>query len=112
MFAPSPTGCAATATRGTATRRRARRCLEGDEVGLASGCGCLGKLLQQASPVPLGLKNRALFVATRSVPVEAPVFELDTGGVLAVRDELHLDLRLEVGVILPVGGDIPGEHES
>jgi hypothetical protein len=40
------------------------------------------------------------------------MFQLDTRGVLSLGDEAHLQFRLQIGVILPVGVDVPGEHKA
>ena len=55
---------------------------------------------------------RAHLITTCPVSIEPPMFQLDTRAVLAVGDEAHLDLRFQRWVILPVGGDIPREHQT
>src|SRR5580704_8981666 len=40
------------------------------------------------------------------------VLQFNTRTVIALGDETHLDFRLESRVWLPVGADIPGEHQA
>src|SRR5215470_7251668 len=39
------------------------------------------------------------------------MLQFDTRAVFALGDETHLHFRLEIRVVLPVGTDLPGEHE-
>src|SRR6185437_570065 len=50
-------------------------------------------------------------LAASAEALEAPVLELDRGCVSPVRNETQLDLGLQVGVVLPVGSDVPREHQ-
>src|SRR5262245_4539633 len=40
------------------------------------------------------------------------MFELDSRAVRALGDESYFDFRLQVRVVLPIGRDVPGEHQA
>src|SRR5262249_59082825 len=76
------------------------------------GRGGLGKCREQLAPIAGLVEDRAHLVATRAVSIEPPMLEFDPRVGLALGDEAHLDLRLQAGIILPIGGDVPGEHQA
>ncbi len=40
------------------------------------------------------------------------MLQLDARARLAIGDEAHLDLRLQIRIMLPIGADVPGEHQA
>src|SRR5262249_37601401 len=46
-----------------------------------------------------------------SMRIQMAMLQLDTRAVLAFSDEAYLHFRTEVGVVLPVRTDVPGEHQ-
>src|ERR1700730_15459111 len=71
-----------------------------------------GERFQEAAPVACAVEDGAHLIATCPVSIQAPMFQLNACTVLAVRDEAHLDFRFQRCVILPVGDDIPREHQT
>src|SRR5262249_22916410 len=70
-----------------------------------------GNGLEEATPVAFGVEDGAHFIATCPVEVKTAMLQLDARSVLAVGDEAHLDFRLQSRVVLPVGADLPVEHQ-
>src|SRR5580693_1264759 len=73
-------------------------------------CG-LGKRSEQPTPISNGIEDRAHFVATIAIAIQTPMLELDARAGISFVKKAHLYSRLQSWVILPVGGDIPGQHE-
>src|SRR5262249_48251770 len=71
-----------------------------------------GNGLEEATPVAFGVEDGAHFIATCSVKVKTAMLQLDARSVLAVGEEAHLDFRLQGRVVLPVGADLPVEHQA
>jgi hypothetical protein len=70
---------------------------------LCRGAG--SERVEETLPTHLRVEDAAHLVATRPVEIEATMLKLDARSVLALGDETHLNLRLEIRVVLPVGGD-------
>src|SRR6516165_10857426 len=73
---------------------------------------CAGEQLEETTPVAFGVKDAAHLITTCPVTVKETMFQLNARTVLAHWDEAHLNFRLESGVWLPVGTDVPGEHQA
>src|SRR5690606_22554425 len=86
----------ASRNRPRAGRPSGRRGREGAE-DLAPACG--------------RVEDRLHLGGLLAVGVEAAVLELDSGAALARGDEADIDLGVEVGVMAPVGADLPVEHQ-
>src|SRR5580692_2545750 len=74
--------------------------------------GGLGKRGEQPTPIPGLVEHRAHLVATIAVAIQTPMLEFDARAGIAVCNKAHLYFRLQLRVILPVGGDVPGENEA
>src|SRR5262245_59730266 len=86
-----------------------RSCVISDMLFLASGFGnnrgACSERFEEATPVARLVEDLSHLVAACPVAVEPPMLELDTRLVCALGDEAHLDFRLQVRVVLPIGGD-------
>src|SRR5215207_7373909 len=73
----------------------------------------LGESLQVERPAALGVDRAALALPALAVAVEVAVLEFDTCALRGLGDEanLHLARLLEVGLDLPLRGDVPAEHD-
>src|SRR5262249_55467702 len=65
-----------------------------------------------AGPAAGGADALAHRLGLVTVILEAAMLELDPGLALALGDEADLDLGQETGIELPLGTELPGEHEA
>jgi hypothetical protein len=70
----------------------------------------LSERLQKTTPVAGGVEDSTHFITTCPIAVEAAMLQLDTRDVASLRDEPHLQLCLQIRVVLPVGVDVPGQY--
>src|SRR5262249_17886722 len=68
--------------------------------------------LEQPAPIAGLVEDRTHLVTTVAGAIEPPVLELGPRPGIPFGDEADLDFRLQVRVILPIGGDVPREHEA
>src|ERR1700730_18975651 len=73
--------------------------------------GKFGKRREKAAPVAFVFEDAPHLIATGSEAVELAMFQLDTSHSAALVDEADLDFGLQVGIVLPVGGNVPGQHQ-
>src|SRR5262249_14672078 len=67
---------------------------------------------EKATPIAFGVEDAAHLIAPRSVEVKTAMLQLDARGIRALGDEADLDFRFQIRVVLPVGVDLPVEHEA
>src|ERR1700730_1723962 len=75
-------------------------------------CSRACEQMEETTPTAFCLKDAPHLITTRPVTVKMTMLQLNTGTVLALRDEAHLDFSLDSWVWLPVGADVPGEHQA
>src|SRR5262249_37645357 len=97
---------------GGVSRTRGEACRDGARA--LTLFGFLREQLHQRAPALRSIDSRLHLFGATAVPLEVAVLQIDTGRAVADRREAHLDLaRLrEIGLILPVGRDLPREYES
>src|SRR5215472_9169240 len=67
---------------------------------------------KEPSPITLGIEDTAHLIAARSVTIKFPMLELNPSRSLTISDKSHLDFRIQIRVVLPVGVDVPRKHKS
>jgi hypothetical protein len=67
---------------------------------------------EDAAPPHFGIKGRFHGLGLGSVAFEAAVFQLDSRCAWTFGDKPNLDFRAQLGVVLPICADIPGQHNS
>lgn len=71
-----------------------------------------GRTGRAASPNRLPDRNATHLVATGAELVEMPMIELDACALFGVGDEADFNLGVEFGIELPLGSDVPGQHQA
>src|SRR4051812_34012083 len=79
---------------------------------VASAAGAAGKGVQQEAPAPGVVDGLAEGGGVVAVALEVAVLEGDPGALRPLGDEGDLDLGDEAGIVLPLGGDLPGQHQT
>src|SRR3984885_1190486 len=85
-----------------------------DTPVLTSRCGNhggLGKRREQPTPIPGLVEDRSHLVATIAIAIQTPMLEFDARASIPFGNKTYLDFRLQLRVILPVGGEFPGARE-
>src|SRR5262245_10689682 len=75
-------------------------------------CGNASKHCEQTAPVAFDVEDAPHLVATCSVSIEPAMLELNARHVLAVWNEPHFDFGLQRWIRLPVGTDVPRQHQT
>src|SRR5262245_57394315 len=71
-----------------------------------------GVAVEDAGPAAGGADALAHRLGLVAVILKAAMLELDPGQALALGDEADLNLGQEIGIELPLGTELPGEHEA
>src|SRR4029453_9393317 len=70
-----------------------------------------GKRREQATPAAFAIEDAAHLVAARAVANKMAMHKFDTRGIFALGDEAHLHFGLQIRVVLPIGVNLPREHQ-
>src|SRR5216683_1102789 len=73
--------------------------------------GKCGKRREEPAPVAFGFEDAPHLIATGAEAVELAMLQFNACRSAALGDEADLDFGLQVRVVLPVGGDVPGQHQ-